>query len=123
MTDRHAKTSSLAVAGYVILALTVVLALWATRHTSLRIANERAQRSLELNLYLGKQCRRDIRKDAVFVGILLDSIDSVRHRPGLDPALVSLYVQKQKRNIAAIRAVDRQCVEDIPPPLPRQPNQ
>lgn len=104
--------------GYLILAIGVAVGLWFTWKNTQQITNERAARSVALNGYLARGCVRDARKDAIFIGILRDSIQSVRARATIDPAIRRAYIVKQQRNIAAIQAVDRQCVADIPPPIP-----
>lgn len=112
------------VAGYVILAVGVCIGLYFATAASTDAkkaatiaANERAARSVELNRYLAKQCERDEDKDAVFVGILNDSLERAR-TAHIDPALRAAYIRKTSDDIARIRAVDRRCVADIPPPLP-----
>lgn len=117
--DLHGKPSLLGLLGYLILAGAVVLSLWATERNANSIANERAARSVELNGYLERRCLRDTRKDAVYIGILQDSIKGVRARRDLDPAVVHAYVTKQQANISAIRRINRLCTSDIPPPIPK----
>lgn len=107
-----------ALVGYVILAVTVAVSLYFSWRNTQQITNERAARSIAVNGYLVRGCARDTRKDAIFIGILSDTIRSVRNRTDIDPAIRRAYILKQTKNIVAIQAVDRQCVADIPPPIP-----
>lgn len=112
MTQRRALT------GYLILAIGVAVGLYFTWKNTQQITHERAARSVAVNDYLARGCMRDETKDAIFIGILRDSIQSVRARTTIDEAIRRAYIAKQQRNIQAIQAVDRQCVADIPPPIP-----
>lgn len=116
--DRHGKPSLLGLIGYLILAVSVVLALWASRQNSIGLANERAVRSVELNAYLARDCNRDTKKDNIYLGTLTRSIAQVRASKRLDPAVRSAYIRRTTADIHAVRRIDRLCVSDIPPPLP-----
>ena len=82
--------------GYLILTIGVAVGLYFTWQNTRQITNERAARSVALNNYLARGCVRDARKDAIFIGILRDSIRAVRVRPGLDPAVRRGYIAKQQ---------------------------
>jgi hypothetical protein len=115
----------LAWVGYLILAIGVCLGLYVSYNSSQRevrlsheVINERATRSQELDRYLAKSCRRGVVKDNVYIEILRDSIASVRASPQYDAAVKQAYIKKTLNNIARIRAVEVQCKQQIPPPLP-----
>lgn len=97
--------------------IVVLFAVFLAFYSQRSFSKERAQRSLQINGYLAKQCDRDRRKDVVITGILQRSIDNVLRSRAANPDQIEAYVEKTRADIAAIRAIDRQCIADIPPPI------
>ncbi len=111
--------------GYLILTIGVCVGLYTSWNSSRQevrlsheVINERATRSQELDAYLAKGCQRAVVKDNVYIGILRDSIVSVRVSTQYDAATKQAYIKRTLNNIARIRAVEKQCRQQIPPPLP-----
>ena len=103
------------VVGYVILALSVTIALYFGYRNASKIRTERQQRSAAINVYLVQQCSREKRKDAVIISILRDSQQSVSKDQALDQAFRHAYVARIQTKIDALDALDFACVSAIPP--------
>lgn len=110
--------SRLAVAGYLVLAIGVVLGLYFTVQNTRKITNERADRSLDLDSYLRRSCARDKDKDAIFISILANAARQARVSD-LTPRVRQLSVHNLETAIKGIKAIDARCITDIPSPIPK----
>lgn len=108
--------SRLAVAGYLVLAIGVVLGLYFTVQNTHKITSERADRFRNLSDYLARSCARDKDKDAIFISILANAAKQTRVS-GLTPRVRQLSVHNLETAIKGIEEIDANCLTDIPSPI------